>query len=39
MSENYTPRLKKKYMDEIAPAMMKKFGEDIVERKFYVNFG
>ena len=26
MSENYTPRLKKKYMDEIAPAMMKKFG-------------
>ena len=26
MSENYTPRLKKKYMDEIAPARMKKLG-------------
>ena len=26
MSENYTPRLKQKYIDEIAPALMKKFG-------------
>ena len=26
MSENYTPRLKQKYMSEVAPAMMKKFG-------------
>ena len=26
MSENYTPRLKQKYVDEIAPALMKKFG-------------
>lgn len=26
MSENYTPRLKQKYTEEIAPALMKKFG-------------
>lgn len=26
MSENYTPRLKTKYNEEVAPAMMKKFG-------------
>lgn len=26
MSENYTPRLKQKYSEEIAPALMKKFG-------------
>ena len=26
MSENYTPRLKQKYVDEVAPALMKKFG-------------
>ena len=26
MSENYTPRLKEKYIKEVAPAMMKKFG-------------
>ena len=26
MSENYTPRLMQKYIDEIAPALMKKFG-------------
>lgn len=26
MSENYTPRLKQKYNEEIAPALMKKFG-------------
>ncbi len=26
MSENYTPRLKAKYNEEIAPALMKKFG-------------
>ena len=26
MSENYTPRLKQKYEDEVAPALMKKFG-------------
>lgn len=26
MADNYTPRLKKKYNEEIAPALMKKFG-------------
>ena len=44
MSENYTPRLKQKYVDEVAPALMKKFGYKSVMKipkldKITVNVG
>ena len=44
MSEKYIPRLKTKYLEEVAPALMKKFGYENVMQipkldKITVNIG